>query len=221
VAPTVVTVDGAAGSGKTTLGRRLAEELNLAFIDTGLFYRGVMVAAVWSSADINDAQALGKLAAETEIAVNTSLDDTTWEARVNGRDPGPTLRDPDLAIVLGTISQTPEVRLALMASQRDAAAAGGVAAGRDCGTVVFPHASPKFFLQAPSELRTARRSAQISRSRGGNNETSALQDVVERDAIDKVSLGIAPDAHVIDTGVMSIEEMVSFALGICAATRAK
>jgi len=217
----VVTVDGAAGSGKTTLGRRLAEELNLPFVDTGLFFRGLMVAAVWSSADIDDAGALGELAAKTEIAVNTSLDDTTWEVRVDGRDPGPTLRDPDLAITLARISQTPRVRTALLPSQRAAAVNGGVAAGRDCGTVIFPQASPKFFLQAPSELRTARRSAQISRSRGGDSKSSALQDVVERDALDKASLGVAPGAHVIDTGVMSIEEMVSFALGICAAAGVK
>jgi cytidylate kinase len=208
-------VDGAAGSGKTTLGRRLAEELDLPFVDTGLFYRGVMVSAVWSEANIDDAEALGKLAAETEIAINTALDDPTWEVRVNRRDPGPLLRDPDLAIVLGRVSQTPQVRRALLASQREAGADGCVAAGRDCGTVIFTHASPKFFLQAATELRTARRSAQISRRGAGNSKTSALQDVVDRDAIDKVSLGIAPDAHVIDTGVMSIEEMVSFALRIC------
>jgi cytidylate kinase len=221
VAPTVVTVDGAAGSGKTTLGRRLAEELNLPFVDTGLFFRGVMVAAVWGSVDLEDATALGKLAARTELAVNTRLDDTTWELRVDGRDPGEMLRDPDLAIVLAKIAQTPDVRRAVLSGQRAAAVNGAVAAGRDCGTVIFPQASPKFFLQAPSELRTARRSAQISRSGGGNSESSAVQDVVERDAIDKASLGIAPGAHVIDTGVMSIEEMVSYALGICASAGVK
>jgi cytidylate kinase len=209
VAPTVVTVDGAAGSGKTTLGRRLAEELNLPFVDTGLFFRAVMVAAVSAHADLTDAEALGTLAGETQIEVNTALDDLTWEVRVNGRDPNPMLRDPDLAIVLGRISQTPQVRRALLERQRRAAADGGVAAGRDCGTVIYPHAMPKFFLQAPTELRTARRSAQISRSRADSSKTSALQDVVE------------PDAHVIDTGVMSIEEMVSFALEICAAAGVK
>jgi CMP/dCMP kinase len=216
VAPTVVTVDGAAGSGKTTLGKRLAAELHLPFVDTGLFYRAVMVAAVWSGTDIADARALGALAARTRIEINTSLETTDWSVRVDGRDPGAILRDPELAITLGTISQTPEVRRALLPAQRDAAAAGAVAAGRDCGTVVFPSASPKFFLQAPSELRTARRSVQISRSGTGHNHTSALQDVVERDEIDKVSLGIAPDAHLIDTGVMDVEEMVAFALSICA-----
>jgi CMP/dCMP kinase len=221
VAPTVVTVDGAAGSGKTTLGRRLAAELHLPFVDTGLFFRGVMVASVWSSTDIDDAEALGKLAEKTKVAINTSLDETTWEALVDGRDPGPALRDPELAAILGRISQTPQVRRALLDSHREAAANGAVAAGRDCGTVIFPDASPKFFLQAQSELRTARRSAQLSSTGGDRNKSSALQDVVERDEIDKVSLGIAPDAHVIDTGVMSIEEMVQFALDICAAAGVK
>jgi cytidylate kinase len=216
VASTVVTVDGAAGSGKTTLGKRLAAELHLPFVDTGLFYRAVMMAVVWSGADITDADALGDLAARTRIEVNTSLDDATWQVRVDGRDPGVALRDPELAITLGTISQTAQVRKALLASQRESAVQGAVAAGRDCGTLVFPQAKPKFFLQAPSELRTARRSAQISSSGAGHDRSSAVQDVVDRDEIDKVSLGIAPDAHLINTGVMDIEEMVKFALNVCA-----
>ncbi|MGA9114695.1 MAG: (d)CMP kinase, partial [Candidatus Dormiibacterota bacterium] len=106
----VVTVDGPAGSGKTTLGRRLAIALGLAFIDTGLFYRGVTVAVVRAGLAAGDRDRIAEVARAALIEVNTAPGDLSWEVRVNGVDPGAEIRDPRHAALLTTVSQLPEVR---------------------------------------------------------------------------------------------------------------
>ena len=213
--PRIITVDGAAGSGKTTLGRRLSEELQLPFLDTGLFYRAVMVAAVRQGIREVDEQSMTELARSTTIEINTDGGDRSWKVRVDGIDAAETLRDPANAILLAEISQVAGVRRALLDPQRHAGAHGCVAAGRDCGTVIFTEAKPKFFLQAPAEVRTARRSAQLARAGGDATKSSVEKDVVERDAIDRHSLGIADDAHIIDTSQMDAEATFAHALAIC------
>jgi cytidylate kinase len=211
----IITVDGAAGSGKTTLGRRIAFALHLPFLDTGLFYRAVLVAAVRDGVAADNAESLTALASATNIEINTDPADTDWQVRVDGADAGPILRDPDLGPMLGQISQTPGVRAALLKPQRLAGANGAVAAGRDCGTVIFPNAAIKFFLEAPADVRTARRSAELALTRGAVGAETAERDVVARDAIDQPSMQMAPGAHVIDTSTMGIDQMVATALEIC------
>jgi cytidylate kinase len=219
--PTVVTVDGPAGSGKSTLGHRLAQALELPLIDTGLLYRGVTVAAVRSGMDASDADDAAALAARTRIEVNTdpAPPPDAWLVRVDGRDATAEARDPHNATLLAELSRLPQVRAVLLQRQRDMAAHGAVAVGRDCGTVVFPRAPVKFFLQASSEVRADRRAAQL-RTAGTVVDAAALQaEIAGRDALDTqraVSpLRPADDAHIIDTGSLGIEEMVSVALRVC------
>jgi len=219
----VVTIDGAAGSGKTTLGRRLAAVLGLPVVDTGLFYRGVMVAVVRRGLDIADAASIAALAAGIRIEVNIDplADDKAWSLRVDGEDAGETARDPRYAPLLADISALAGVRAALLAPQRRLAAGGAVAVGRDCGTVVFPDAALKLFLRAPPQVRAERRAEELAR-RGAAVETAALQaEVAGRDAKDSSRaaspLRPAPDAHTIDTGVDGIESMVDRALELCRA----
>lgn len=217
----VVTVDGPAGSGKSTLGHRLAAALHLPLIDTGLLYRGVTVAAVRAGVDASDPLRAAALAARTGIEINTdpTAPPDTWTVRVDGRDATQESRDPTHATLLAELSRIPEVRAVLLGRQRDMARGGAVAVGRDCGTVVFPHAPVKFFLQASTHVRAERRAAQLRQAGTEIDEARLEAEIAGRDALDMqraVSpLKPAADAHIIDTGSLDIEEMVAEALRIC------
>ncbi len=219
--PPVVTVDGPAGSGKSTLGHRLAAALHLPLIDTGLLYRGVTVAAVRAGIDASDPAQLAALAARTRIEVNTAAQAQPgdWTVRVDGRDAGAEARDPANATLLAQLSQIPAVRAALLPHQRRLAEHGAVAVGRDCGTVVFPDAAVKFFLVASPHVRAERRAAQLHAA-GTEIDAAQLEaEIAGRDALDTeraVSpLRPAPDAHIIDTGSLDVEAMVDEALRLC------
>ena len=213
----VVTVDGPAGSGKTTLGRRLALALGLAFIDTGLFYRAVTAAVVRAGLAAGDRDRIIKVARATLIEVNTAPGDTSWEVRVDGVDPGVEIHDPRHAALLTTVSQLPEVRRHLLAPQRAPASGGAVAVGRDCGTVVFPRAALKLYLQASEDLRSARRAAQLAGHGSAVDPEVLRSEISGRDRGDAPAMGVAPDALIIDTGTRGVDEMVSLALRLCAA----
>lgn len=217
----VVTVDGPAGSGKTTLGRRLAAALHLPLIDTGLLYRGVTVAAVRAGLDASDPQRAAELAARTSIEVNTDPEASPgdWSVRVDGRDATAEARDPAQATLLAQLSQIPAVRAVLLGRQREMAAAGAVAVGRDCGTVVFPHAPVKFYLKASPHVRAERRAEQLRVAGTTVNAAQLEAEIAGRDALDTgraVSpLRPAPDANIIDTGSLDVDAMVDVALRIC------
>jgi cytidylate kinase len=212
----IVTVDGPAGSGKTTLGLRLAQALGLPLIDTGLFYRAVTVAALRAGLGAGDGEAIGRLAGELCIEVNTSAGDRSWEVRLDGEDLGEAIRDPRHAVLLSRVSQVPAVRRMLLPLQRAPAGRGAVAVGRDCGTVVFPQALVKLYLQATEALRSSRRRAELA-GRGRVVDGGTLDaEVARRDRGDAPSLAPAPDALVIDTGSAGIDEMVRIALARCA-----
>jgi cytidylate kinase len=217
----IVTVDGPAGSGKSTLGRRLAVELGLPFVDTGLFYRGVTVAAVRAGLDGGDPAAAERLAAAVRIELNTdpTAGAGAWVVRVDGEEAGEAARDPHNARLLTELSGMEGVRRALLAPQRQAAAGGAVAVGRDCGTVVFPDAEVKIYLDAAPEVRASRREVQL-RTRGTAVDAAQLRsEVTDRDARDSqravAPLRRAAGAHVIDTGTHGIDEVVELALELC------
>jgi cytidylate kinase len=217
----IVTVDGPAGSGKSTLGHRLARALELPLIDTGLLYRGVTVAAVRAGIDASDPARAAALAARTRIELNTDAGAPAgaWTVRVDGEDASSAARDPANATLLAELSRLPEVRAVLLDRQRDQARGGAVAVGRDCGTVVFPYAPVKFFLDASTHVRALRRAEQL-RVAGTVVDAAALQaEIAGRDLLDTeraVSpLRPAADAHIIDTGSVDIETMVEEALRIC------
>lgn len=217
----VVTVDGPAGSGKTTLGRRLAQVLQLPLIDTGLFYRGVMVAASRAGLDASDSEAAAALARRTRLEINTDAfaTDDTWSLRVDGEDAGEVARDPRKATLLAELSALPGVRAAILGDQRALAAEGAVAVGRDCGTVIFPGAPVKLYLWASPEVRAQRRAAQLALAGTAVDPAELEAEIAGRDALDAgraaSPLRPAADAHMIDSGVYGIEEMVDLAVGLC------
>lgn len=217
----LVTVDGPAGSGKSTLGHRLGAILDLPVIDTGLFYRGLTVAAVRVGVDGSDSAAVIDLVRHTQLQLNTAADPAAggWSLRVDGEVADQAARDPRTATLLSWLSGIPEVRALLLDRQRALAVGGAVAVGRDCGTVVFPAAPVKLYLQASGVVRAERRAAQL-RARGTEVDPSTLMgEIAGRDRLDSTRsaapLRAAADAHVVDTGRHGIEEMVSEALHIC------
>ena len=220
--PPVITIDGPAGSGKTTLGRHLATTLGLPLVDTGLFYRGVMVAAARAGIDPADTDALIDCASRTVVVIDTdpTHDDADSAATVNGEEAGPALRDPANAPLLASMSSIPEVRAALLDSQRRLAGRGAVAVGRDCGTVVFPEAQLKIYLDASETVRARRRASQLQ-STGADADSALMHgEVGARDRLDAsrsaAPMRPAPDAHHLDTGVLGIEEVVRTALQLWA-----
>jgi CMP/dCMP kinase len=223
VNPPIVTIDGPAGSGKTTLGRHLALALRIPLVDTGLFYRGVTVAAARAHIDPDDRDALIDCARNAVVDIDTDPTHEEGESNacVNGVESGHELRDPANAPLLASMSSIPEVRAALLDAQRSLAANGAVAVGRDCGTVVFPDAQLKLYLVASEEVRARRRARQLGVT--GNQVDGALLhgEVGARDERD-ASRAAAPmrpasDAHILDTGILGIEEMVRDSLGLWAA----
>jgi cytidylate kinase len=226
VTPTVITIDGPAGSGKTTLGRRLATTLGLPLVDTGLFYRGVMVAAARAGIAPDDRDALIDCARRTEVVIDTdpNHDDADSAALVDGIDAGPALRDPANAPLLASMSSIPEVRAVLLEAQRALARDGAIAVGRDCGTVVFPHAQLKLYLVASETVRAQRRASQL-RGNGADADSALMRGEIgardRRDATRSAApMQPAPDAHVLDTGVLGVDEVVRTALQLWAAVTA-
>ncbi len=217
----LITVDGPAGSGKSTLGRRLAVALCLPLVDTGLFYRGLTVAAVRAGLDATDPAAAERLAASARIELNTdpSGGSGAWLVRVDGEDATEAARDPRHASLLTALSGMGGVRRALLAPQREAASAGAVAVGRDCGTVVFPGAEVKLYLDAAPEVRASRREVQLRRMGTAVDAAQLRSEVAERDARDSgravAPLRRADGAHVIDTGAHGIDEVAELALELC------
>jgi cytidylate kinase len=226
VSPPVITIDGPAGSGKTTLGRRLATTLGLPLVDTGLFYRGVMVAAARAGIDPDNRAALIECARNTVVVIDTdpTHDDADSAASVNGIDAGPALRDPANAPLLASMSSIQEVRDVLLGAQRALAVEGAVAVGRDCGTVVFPDAQLKLYLDASEQVRAQRRAMQLRANGAEADSALMLGEVGARDRQDAsrtaAPMKKASDAHELDTGVLGVDEVARAALDLWAAVSA-
>ncbi|MGC1405610.1 MAG: (d)CMP kinase [Candidatus Dormiibacterota bacterium] len=217
----VVTIDGPAGVGKSTVGRRIASILGLPFIDTGIFYRALTVAAGRAGLRAGSAREIARLAERLQLEINTdpSAPAQSWQARVDGEDLRGELWDPALGSLLSYVARQPEVREALLHFQRAPAADGAVAVGRDTGTVVFPAADCKVYLDAPAEVRVSRRRKELQ-GRGLETPEEVLRaDVLNRDQTDRsrthAPLAVPADALAIDTTSSSAEEVVDLVLEEC------
>ena len=206
-----IAIDGPVASGKTVVGRRLAKKLGFQFLDTGLMYRAVTLAALQSSVPLSDDTALAALASEARIAVS----DTPRGARVylNNQDVTDFLRDPEVEAAVSRVSEVAGVRTVLVAKQQEMASTGPIVmAGRDIGTVVLADADVKVYLQASVQERAKRRHVEMV---GTEDETSvdAVQEKLEaRDLQDSQRaaspLRAADDAQVIHTDGLSLEQVV-------------
>lgn len=200
----VIAIDGPAGSGKSTVARRLAERLGLEYLDTGAMYRSVAFAAMAREVDLADADAIVEVARNSDIQV----DDTA--VIVDGVDATTQIRGPEVTRSVSTVAAISGVRDVLRVRQRAWAMerGGGVLEGRDIGTVVFPDAELKVYLSASALVRAERRAGEVSAL---DYETVAA-DLAARDAADSSRqhdpLIQAPDAVHIDTTDLTVDQVV-------------
>lgn len=209
--PLIIAIDGPSASGKSTLGRMLARELGLLYIDTGSMYRAVALAVIEStSVEETDDVAVGSLA--QRIDIDLAGDPDSLRVSLNGRDVSERIRDEDVTHVSSIISTIPAVRHAMVQRQRELGARGAVMNGRDIGTVVFPNADVKFFLDAAIEERAQRRLAEELVQNPAATFKQTLADITERDRRDTTRadspLLVADDAIVIESTGMSIEDVL-------------
>jgi cytidylate kinase len=210
----IVAIDGPAGSGKTTIGRMVAEALGFALVDTGLFYRAVTVEARRRGIAADDVAGLTAMLGQLRIDIDTSP--SAGRAgpllRVDGRDVSRQAHDPAIAAELARISQIAELRQLLVEPQRQAARGDAVILGRDIGTVIFPDADVKFFFTAPAAERVARRRRELDRTRGSATPDAVLEQEIEaRDRADQerqiAPLRPATDAIIVATEGKSVRQV--------------
>ncbi len=207
--PLIIAIDGPSGAGKSTLGRMLARELELLYIDTGSMYRAVALAVLESTINEKDDVAVGSLA--QRIDINLAGDPDSLRVTLNGRDVSDRVRDEDVTAMSSIISTIPAVRRAMVERQRALGERGAVMNGRDIGTVVFPMATVKFFLDASPSERAERRLAEEREHNAGATYEQTFADINERDHRDTTRadspLIAAEDAILIDSTGQPIEEV--------------
>jgi cytidylate kinase len=210
----IVAIDGPAGSGKTTVGRLVADAVGFALVDTGLFYRAVTVEARRRGIGMDDVAALTQMLDRLHIEIDTSPsgDRTGPLLAIDGRDVSLEAQDPVIAADLSRIAQISEIRRALVEPQRRAARGDAVVLGRDIGTVIFPEADVKFFFTAPAAERVARRRRELDRARGSATPDAVLeQEIDARDRADQerqiAPLRPATDAIIVATEGKSVGQV--------------
>jgi len=212
----VITIDGPAASGKSTVARQVAHRLNWVFLDTGAMYRAVTLAALQADAVLSDRAALERIMEAQQFGFQAQ--DERLGVTLNGQDVSEQIRDPNVTANVRYLADAPGIRARLVKLQRAFAAqhTGIVTEGRDQGTVVFPDAVLKIFLTADPVERARRRLAELEAKGLVQSLEQMTQAVVERDRGDRQRevgpLKPAPDAVHIDTSSMTLEEVVEAVL---------
>lgn len=211
----VITLDGPVGVGKSAVARQVAQRLGWRHVDTGAMYRAVTLAAMRRNLDLSDASALTNLTKESEIRLVYSGDVLT--VFLDGEDVTTAIRDPEVSKNTSPVSETAGVRERLVSLQRDLGMQGpSVMEGRDIGTVVFPDAFWKFYLDASLEERTRRRVHQLQAAGKNVDFDETREAIKKRDERDRSRswgpLRIAADSIVIDTTCLAEEEVIRLIL---------
>lgn len=212
----LVSIDGPAGAGKSTVSRRVAERVGFAMVDTGAIYRTVAYAAVRDGVAFDDDGALGELLGRIRIEFRPApvpgAGQGVW---LDGEDVSLSIRTPEISRAASAVSAREVVRQGLLELQRRlgrAAPGGAVLEGRDIGTVVFPDAEAKFFVTARPEVRARRRHTELVARGGTSSYEEVLADQILRDQADSeraiAPLKPAADAIVVDTSDLSLDEVV-------------
>lgn len=211
--PRVITIDGPAGSGKSTVAREVASRLGFTFLDTGALYRAAATAIHEARVDMRDNEACG------EVISRTRLSFSAGRILLNGRDVTHEIRSPLISDLSSTIAVHPSVRRELLAVQRSFARRTSlVAEGRDTGSVVFPDADLKIYLDADPDERARRRHAELVTKGSEADREKVFNDLRERDLRDEsrsVSPMVVPQhAVVVDTTHLTLDEVVERVLSL-------
>jgi CMP/dCMP kinase len=212
--PNIIAIDGPAASGKSTLGRRLADSLGYLFFDTGVMYRAVTWIALQRGLNVRDEAAVTDLAEKIQIDVSPASkpDGRVCDVIVEGKDVTWETRRPEVDANVSIVSAYRGVRSAMSKQQRRIGQRGRVImVGRDIGTIVLPEADLKIYLDASAQERARRRSNEIKARGGKADYDDILASVIERDRIDSTRdvapLRTADDAVVIDSDSMNADEV--------------
>ncbi len=212
MAELIITIDGPAAGGKSTVARLIAKKLSASFLDTGAMYRAVTLAAMKAGVDMNNENQL--LAVIEKTKFQFTIKNQTMLACIDGIDVSEQIRTPEVTAKAHYIASSPKVRAKLVELQRQFAAKEQkiVTEGRDQGTVAFPAANVKFYLTADLTERAKRRQAEL-REKGVDSSLEQIQASLEkRDRSDRNRtvgpLKIARDAIIIDTTTLTIEQVV-------------
>ncbi|MEA2624226.1 MAG: CMP/dCMP kinase [Candidatus Binatota bacterium] len=209
----IVAIDGPAGAGKSTAARALARRLGYRYVDTGAMYRAVALAAIERGLDLDDAGAVAEVAGAVAIGFETDVD---GEQRVllDGRDVTAAIRTEAVGQGASKVSAHAGVRERLVALQREVGGTGGaVLEGRDIGTVVFPGADVKFFLEASPTARAERRRRELEARGASASLADVIGEMEERDRRDSTRahspLRCADDAERVDTSFQGVDQVVA------------
>jgi cytidylate kinase len=223
----VVAIDGPAGAGKSTVARRLADELGFLLVDTGALYRTVALAAKRANLAWSEGSQVAELAQAlvARCAISFARDPGKGiRVHLDEEDVSDAIRTADVGMGASTVSAHPAVRAALLELQRQAGRLGGVVLeGRDIGTVVFPDAELKFFLTADPRVRARRRFDELVAKGATTTFEQTLADVLRRDEQDTTRpvapLRQADDAIRVDTSSLTVDQAVEYIVGVVRAWR--
>lgn len=209
----IVAIDGPAGAGKSTIARHLARHFGLLNLETGAMYRAFALKALRSKVPLEDSKALEILAADTEIRLESGGDENC--VLLDGEDVTGLIRNQTVTDAASRVSVFPTIRAWMVKLQQQLGAQGGVVMeGRDIGTVVFPNADAKIFLDAAPEVRGMRRFDQMG-PKPAQQPEEVIRELRERDRRDRnradSPLQPAPDAVLLDSTDMTLEEAVAAA----------
>jgi len=205
--PLIIALDGPSGAGKGTVARAVARQLGYRHVDSGAMYRAVG----WKA--VKDGVALDDEAAVAALARRSRIDVTTGDVSIDGADVTRAIRTPEIDRAATAVARLPAVRTVLVEGQRDLGAGGGIVMeGRDIGTVVFPDADVKIYLDASADERARRRAADPAHSGGSTVIADVASALSARDEIDRTRtaspLVVAADATRIDTTAKSVADVV-------------